>query len=404
MSKLWKQEWKYHIIFIVITILTLFLVCHSDLVGEYRDLFGSVTNEEIESWMMLEHSNWIMTRLYYQFIGTMASVVFVSLLAKKVFIYWIEQTRCGREFIQSLPIRKMNRIQFHLIMDLMQLALPVFIYGMYEYVQMNTFLETIAKLHIPWLLESMFGMMLTSICYTVMLLGGLYLMETIFVGGSMKLIGFVGTYAMIRIIFNCLFDQLYANKLIQNIMGVFTMESVGGAKYDLLMATDIMFDDIWSWEYGSHFAWYHEHMNPPLQYMGEWFDYSTLGLTAHEFKVWLDKLNGVYAFSDISNYIFYALGYLAIGLVLIVLVMRLTDKKELSQDGFYFDFGRYLMSGMIALTVFCMITDWQGKPWLILLDVVATIIVFFLMLYLLDSNRPKLFEKKGVQTKEANIS
>lgn len=404
MSKLWKQEWKYHIIFIIITTLTVFLVCHSDLVREYDDLFGTYTNEAIQSWMVLEHCNWLMTSIRYQFLEMVGVITFGCLLVKKVFIYWIEQNGWGREFIQSLPIRKVNRVQFHLIMDLLQLVLPVFIYGMYEYMQMNTFLETIAQLHIPWLLESMLGMMLTLISYTVMLLGVLYLIEAIFVGGSMKLIGFIGTYTMARIIFNCLFDQLYANKLMQNIMGFFTMESVGGAKYDLLMATNLMFDDIWSWEYGSHFAWFYEHMDPPLQYMGEWLDYTSLGLTAHESKVWLDKLNGVYSFSDASNYIFYVLAYLVIGLVLIGAVIVLTDKKDLSKDGFYFDFGRVVMSGMIALTVLCMITDWHGKLWLILLDIVAVIIVFFLMLYLLDSNRPKLFAKKEVDTKEANIS
>ncbi len=394
MSKLWRQEWKYHTIFLIITTLALFLMCHANLTRECQDLFGSNTNEELQSWMMLEHCNWIMTSLHYYFLEMVGMVTFVCLLVKKVFIYWTEQNRCGREFLQSLPIKKINRVQFHLIMDLLQLVLPVLIYGLYEYVQMHTFLETVAKLHIPWLLASMFGMMLTSICYTVMLLGVLYLIEAFFVSGSMKLMGFVGVYIMAGTIFNCVFDQLYANKWVQNIMGFFTMESAGGAKYDLLMATEIAFEDIWSWEYGSHFAWFYEHMSPPLRYMGEWFDYSSLGTTAHESKVWLDMINGVYAFSNVNNYIYYALGYLAIGLVLIGFVIVLTDKKELSKDGFYFDFGRYLMSGMIALTVLCMITDWHGKLWLILWDVAASCIVFFLMLYLLDSHRKKLFAKK----------
>lgn len=394
MSKLWKQEWKYHIGFIIITTLALFFMCHFNLLRECQDWFGTSSNEELQSWQLSEYCNWIMSSLQYYFLEGVGIIAFVCLLAKKVFIYWIEQNRCGREFMQSLPIKKMNRVQFHLIMDLLQLVLPVLIYGVYEYVQMNTFLETVAKLHIPWLLESMFGMMVTSICYTVMLLGVLYLMEAIFVDGSMKLIGFVGVYLMAGTIFNCVFEQLYAYKCVQNIMGFFTMESAGGAQYDLLTAVEMEFNEIWSWEYDSHFAWFHEHMDPPLQYMGEWFDYSSIGATVPELEVWLDKLNRVYAFSDVGNYILYALGYLAIGLLLFGFVMLLTGKKELSKDGFYFDFGRYLVSGMVALTMLCMITSWQGKLWLILLDVVASCIVFFLMLYLLDPHRPRLFRNK----------
>ncbi len=390
MSKLWKHEWKYHISFIIITTLALFIMCHFNLLRECRDLFGSSSNDELQSWLLLEHCNWIMTSLQYYFLEGVGIIAFVCLLAKKVFIYWTEQNRCGREFFQSLPINKMNRVQFHLIMDLLQLVLPVIIYGVYEYVQLNTFLETVAKLHIPWLLESMFGMMITSVCYTVMLLGVLYLMEAIFVDGSMKLICFVGVYLMAGTIFNCVFDQLYANKWVQNIIGFFTMESAGGAQYDLLTAVDMKFNEIWSWQYDSHFAWFHEHMDPPLQYMGEWFDYSSLGVAVPELEVWLDNLNRVYAFSDVGNYIWYALGYLAIGLLLFGFVVLLTGKKELSKDGFYFDFGRYLVSGMVALTMFCMLNDWSGNVLQIICNVAACIIVVLLLLHFLNPERKKL--------------
>lgn len=404
MSKLWKQEWKYHIIFNVITTVVLFLAYHSDLVGGCYDLFNSSNNETMTPWMLLDYSNWIMATLDYQFLEGVRMVVFVCLLVKKSFIYWIEQNGSGREFIQSLPVTKMNRAWFHLLMDLMQIVLPVFVYGLYEYVQLNTILANVAKIHIPWLLESMLGMMLTTICYAVMMLGVLYLMEVIFVSGSMKLIGFVGMFFMTGSIFYCLFEQFYTNPLVQNVIGFFTMEAAGGAQYDLLLGTDIIFNDVWSMEYDSHYAWFYEHMDPPFRYMGEWFDYSSLNASAHDFKVWLDQLNGVYAFSEVSNYIFYALGYLAIGFIIIGLVMVLTDKKELSKEGFYFDFGRYLTSAMIALTVFCMITDWQGKLWLIVLDVVASVVIFFLMQYLLDSNRRKFFSKKKLVDKNESIT
>ena len=391
MRKLWKQEWKYHISFIIITTLALCLTCHFALLAECYDLFAPSSNEELQSWLLLEHCNWIMASLQYYFLEGVGIIAFVCLLAKKGFLYWTEQNRCAREFLQSLPIKKMNRVQFHLIMDLLQIVIPVLIYGVYEYVQLNTFLETVAQLHIPWLAESIFGMMITTICYTVLMLSVLYLMEAIFVDGSMKLIGFLGVYFMAGTIFNCVFEQLYANKWVQNIIGFFTMESAGGAKYDVLMAVEMEFNEIWSWQYDSHFAWVHEHMNPPIRYMGEWLDYTSVGATARELEVWLDKINRVYAFSDIGNYVWYALGYLAIGLLMIGFVMLLTEKKELSKNIFYFDFGRYLISGMVALTFLCMITEWYGKVWMIVLDVAASLIIFFIMLYLLNSNRTKRF-------------
>ena len=150
------------------------------------------------------------------------------------------------------------------------------------------------------------------------------------------------------------------------------------------------FNEIWSWEYDSHFAWFHEHMDPPLQYMGEWFDYSSIGATVPELGVWLDKLNRVYAFSDVGNYILYALGYLAIGLLLFGFVVLLTGKKELSKDGFYFDFGRYLVSGMVALTMFCMLNGWSGNVLQIICNVAACIVVDLLLLHFLNPERKKL--------------
>lgn len=394
MSKLWKQEWKYHMFFIIVTTLIPFFVCHSGLEEEYRELFIRQAREGLQGWEVLQRCEWLMGSVHYCFFNDIIIIVLVSVLIKKAMIYWIEQARYGREFIQSLPIRKVNRVQYHLLMDLLQIVVPLLIYGIYDYLQIDVFLKDAAKIYLPWLFGSFCGMMVIVISYMIMLMGVLYIMECIFVSGSAKMIGFIGTCIMAVTSLNCLFNQLYANKLMQNVMGFFTMESVGGAQYNLTTSSRFGVDNMYTWEYGYN-SWYYEHMNPPMQYMGEWVDYDSIGTTAAEFKLWLSALNRSFTFSNVSSYIFYVICYLVIGFALIAVAMWLTNKRELSKDVFYFGFGRYLMSGMIALTLLFMITDWHGKVGLILLDLAAALIVFFILLYLLDSNRQKSFSKKA---------
>lgn len=404
MSKLWKQEWKYHLFFVVVTTVILMFACSSDWIKEYSYFLEDFPiDEQIQSWVTLECLEGVMGRIHSYFFAEVIQITFICLLVKKTFIYWVEQTSYGREFIQSLPIQKRNRVWFHVIMDLTQLVIPVLVYGMSIYMQMNDYLQEKIACYIPWLFEAFCGMMVTIISYMIMLLGVLCLMECIFVSGSMKLVGFIGTCIMTMISLNGLFGQLYENKLVQNIMGFFTMESAGGARYDLLAATQLALADTYSWEYGEHYGWYTEHLDPPVQYMGEWFDYASFDMTAQEFKVWISSINNVFAFSNITNYAFHVVCYLLIGFILIGLHVWLTDKKELSKDGFYFDFGRYLISGMIAFAVLFMITEWYGKLWIILFNVMACVIVFFLMLYLLDSNRPKLFFNKKLVNNNGSI-
>ncbi|MBO5088783.1 MAG: hypothetical protein J6C01_08915, partial [Lachnospiraceae bacterium] len=162
--------------------------------------------------------------------------------------------------------------------------------------------------------------------------------------------------------------------------------------------------DTYSWEYDEHYAWCTTYMDPPVRYMGEWIDYASMDMTANEFKVWLGCINDVFAFSNISNYVSHTVCYVVIGLILTGLVLWLTDKKELSKEGFYFDFGRYLISGMVAFTVLCMITEWYGKVWMILFNIMACVVIFFLMLYLLDSNRSKWFSSHKLVRKNEPIT
>jgi len=405
MSKLWKQEWKYHIFFIVVTTVILLFTCSSDWIKEYGYCFDDFPlGEKIQLWMVLEYLQGVMGRIHYYFFDEVIKVIFICLLVKKTFIYWVEQTRCGREFIQSLPIRKTNRMRFHIIMDLLQLIIPALVYSLSIYLQMDTFFQEKVGIYIPWLLEAFCGMLVTIISYMVMLLGALYLMECIFVSGSMKMVGFIGTCFMTMTSLNWLFNQLYENKLMQSVMGFFTMESANGARYDLLAATQLGLVDTYSWEYDEHYAWCTTYMDPPVRYMGEWIDYASMDMTANEFKVWLGCINDVFAFSNISNYVSHTVCYVVIGLILTGLVLWLTDKKELSKEGFYFDFGRYLISGMVAFTVLCMITEWYGKVWMILFNIMACVVIFFLMLYLLDSNRSKWFSSHKLVRKNEPIT
>ncbi len=405
MKKLWKQEWKYHIGFTLLTILLLFAFCERIARIDNYFGFGNEINpkEELTFLQLLDNLSWSADGIMYEFFSGVMGTVGLALLAKKTMLYWIEKDSCGREFFQSLPIAKQTRKLFHFLMDGLLIITSVVVYGIVEYNWLAGALMENWQIELPWLEQSYVGLVLTTISYLFMLLGLLYFIECLFVNGVMKVVGFGSFLFMGYLGLNALFDQFYESQLMQKIYGFFAMESVGGTYYSLTEAIESEYGFFSSM--GNRYVWLHEHVNPPVCFAGEWVDYSAQGITSTEYRNWLYDLNRFFDFANIGSYVGYALCYLVIGLILIGLSVWLSSKMELSKNTFFFDFARYLVSAAMAVTVGLMIIEWHGKVWLIVLDIVATIIVFCLLLYLLNTNRKKIFMKQSSNTtKEVEIS
>lgn len=382
MNKLWKHEWKYHIFFIVAVSVTLILSCSMREWAKW-DWYDADEVATIVDWMN-SGSDYIVTA----FLESIITIILVGLLAKKSIIYWIEKNASGRDFLQSLPICRNERVRFHFLMDVLLIVVSVLIYACYEY-SVVIFGLASAQIELPWLGSAYVGMALVSISYLLLLLGLLYFVECMWVNGAMKLVGFLGSLLMIYLVVYRLFYQFEESAIMQNIYGFFTRESVAGSYYSI--------DEPNVASIGLRHVWVHDALNIPFIYKGENIVSHTL-ISLNESRWYdFDGISLLYDFTHLNTYIFYAIGYLLIGVLLFVIAYMLSSKQELSKGTFYFDFGRYLFSGMIAVTFYVMVMGAQIYIWQWIVNIVAAIIVFVVLMYLLNPDRKPLWQRKVVR-------
>lgn len=395
MSKLWKQEWKYHIFFVAAVTVILIISC--DLRGNLRFLgeWSQVVGEsllyddgdgKLAFWRYVVDSVECMCcDVNLAFTSKIIWIVFGGLLIKKGMIYWVEKNACGREFFQSLPIRRNERMLFHLLMDVMTVIVSVVGYTFYEYSLIDSGLERYG-VELPWLNTAYIGLVLVCVSYILMVLGWLYVVECIWVSGTMKIFGFCGSLLMIFVVLSNMFQRFDESKVAQSIYGFFSRASVAGNYYSL--------DDPNPSSVGFRYEWVHDCLEIPMIYKGEVINVETMLQYQGELYGRASELDRLYDFTHPSTYMYHVIGYLLIGIVLFVIAYKLSSKQELSKGVFYFDFGRYLFSGMMAATFYALIMEAQIYAWQGVVNIAATIIVFVVLMYLLDEDRKPLWKRK----------
>lgn len=391
MSKLWKQEWKYHIFFTVAVTVILIISCELReslrFLGEIpQDIGESLLYDNGEGklafWRYVVDSVECMCYdVNLAFTSKIIWIVLGGLLIKKGMIYWVEKNACGREFFQSLPIRRSERMLFHLLMDMMTVIVSVVGYTFYEYSLMDSGLERYG-VELPWLNTAYIGLVLVCVSFILMVLGWLYVVERIWVSGTMKIFGFGGSLLMIFVVLSNMLQRFDESKVIQNIYGFFSRGSVAGNYYSNPSVVDF------------RYAWVHDCFEIPIIYKGEALNVETRFLYEGKWIHEAQDLNILYDFTHPSTYLYHVIGYLLIGIVLLVIAYRLSSKQELSKRVFYFDFGRYLFSGMMAATFYALIMEAPSYAWQGVVNIAATIIVFVVLMYLLDEDRKPLRKRK----------
>lgn len=379
MKKLWKHEWKYHIFFVVMVSAMLILSCD---MGEWIKYDWFDTDKVVAIVNQVDSvSEYIVTN----FLDSIIWPVLIGLLVKKSIIYWIEKNACGREFFQSLPIRRKERVRFHFLMDVLLIVVSVLVYACYEYFVVCSGLVS-NRVEIPWLGSAYVGMAVVSISYLLLILGWLYFVECIWVNGAMKLVSFLGSLLMIYLIVYCLFSQFEESRIMQNIYGFFARESVAGNYYSL--------DETMGASSGLSYVWTHDILDAPFTYNGESIVAETL-ISSQEISGYsFETVSRLYDFTHPGTYIFHVIGYLVIGVFLVFLAYWLSSKQELSKGSLYFDFGRYVFGGMIAVTFYMLVCGTQDYLWQRIMNIAAAVIIFILLLYLLNPDRKHCFKRK----------
>ncbi len=384
MKKLWKQEWKYYLFFILATILCIYFVGND---GYLRPLFEHWLDYDGSEYYEVMRLNFCLQVLAGDIndliLKNVVLIIAVFLLLEKSILWWLEKEEDSRHFLQFLPVKRRKRFLFHFMMDSLLIFVTVIVYAIFLYLKASVFLQSL-NMEIPWLCKSMCGESITIICYLLMLLGFFYFMESIFVSGFTKILGTVSGIGMLAYLLNALFMRNPGSNLIQNIYGFFSMEATGNSYYSVIKDNPF-----------SKGTWLHARMQPTVFYNGELFEgYEEFALMdkAEPFYEQLN-INRFFDFSHPSTYLGYAAAYLGLAIILTGLAIWLSEKQELSKEGFYFSFGKYIFSAMICGTFYSIayiIDDVLWHKWVV---VIADLILFVLLIY---GMTPKKESKKQV--------
>lgn len=357
MKRLLKHEWKYYLFFSISVLVCMIIGTRWNCTG--MDMAG--TSGFINIYLYLVE---IVGSLNYLVLERAVKMILAAILILKLSIFWTEKDSWGREFFQSLPIRRRDRVCFHFLMDSLLVFFLVIIYMIFLYIHMIIMLGT-QNLEIPWLWKALCGQGITCICYLLFLLGVVNFLEIIFVDGIIKIFGTVSVMGMLNYMLAGLFDINQTSVLFQNLYGFFSMKGAGNNIYDRIL-------------------------RPEILYRGEMLDYGAVISEQIETNAnvisYLD-VSCLYDFSRCSSYIGYALGYLGLMCVFLGLSIWLSDKQELSEQGFYFSFGKYLFSAVLCGTFFVILIGQASVLWHKYIIFISSILLFIVLVYAMSTNK-----------------
>lgn len=250
---------------------------------------------------------------------------------------WGQRNKSEREFLETLPVKREKVVLYRFVMDVVTLIFAVVIACVVTYVRFYTYLKKY-DITLPWMGQTMFGYGFTLICYVIFTLGIMYFLESTVVRGDLKIITTVGCMAMFYRSLNLLYETVMFGKdnFFNKFVGFIKMYAVGGKNYQV-------FQGAW----GPEGYWMDRTLLYDAYYQGDKYELSTYAVLGR--TCWTDSVVGM---SRPALYVGYALGYIAIGLLLFALASYLTKKQDLAKRSFYFEFAPVMVGLLIFATVF----------------------------------------------------
>lgn len=380
MKKLFKYEWKYYLFFLFAMLIALFVL---EAPHKIELSWISAEDERILYFNITE----VLWRIEGLISGSLLNYVvcdvLMGILLMKAIFFWLEKESYGREFLSTLPITRMDRKKFHLIMDSLLIVISVVVFTLYLYYEISEQLQ-MKGLNVPWMASTVFGEMLICMAYLLFLLGIVNVLECLFVDGFIRIVGTAGSIFMCLGILEMSFRLKETSTWMQNIYGFFMLEKVGGCYYQLKLADQMLY-----WNKSGY--WTHQAIDYVVYYKGK------LVTRPGDIDIGED-LGRFVDFSNVNSYIGYLFAYLALALVLMGVAMYLAGKQELSKQGFYFDFGRFLFCGLLCVCFMeTMMLNALAK-WHYYLIVAATVVIFVILTYLMKPDRKRYLKKKVAET------
>ncbi len=385
MLKLLKQEWKIYLFFGIATSLLILWQTHTDIfqfVEYHGDGMYEMVNQGANG--AYRYLAYFGSDIYTFLRGTFLQIICCSFLIQKGMRYLVETNHSGRAYIMSLPLKKNDAIKLHFAMDAILLLVYVLVYLIYLYINMqNLFFKY--NMEIPWGASSLVGMGITIYAYILMILGGMYVVEAVFVNGYSKIIIMLGTAYLVDLNLWQWLSSYRDNKFLQNIYGFLKLYLP--ANYHYVVDKCGPFDNV------AEIGWQIECIMPPLYLNG---NLAQINEKADLFSdIWdYEGFSLLYNYSNISNYIGYAFAYAIIGILLFLWAKYMVEKREAWKDTTYFEFAKYVWSGFAVITLFFLMYELAEAIWHKALVVAACVLLYVLIIWLMK--RDNLKEKKKV--------
>ncbi len=309
------------------------------------------------------------------FQGEILCAVIIVLIISKLSGYWLERKSDTRDFFNTIPVKRGVKSVFSIVKDLLITIIPIIIAGVIIFHQAENALAYM-EVNLEWLSKAIMGMVIADIGYAVMIVGLMHLIEEIFPNGVMRLIGFLGFVLMTVYSLGSL-GALYKNvPLIRYVYEVLTLKMPGSYHFFVNAMSGIYAVDFYK--------------DVPVLYRG---DVLTYGDYLNESSIYDVELGRLYNFSDPSMYISYTIFFIIVGVVLFALAHIWSKKKDFSSYGLYFEFQKYPVAAVISLNLFCILQPFVVALWHRLLIVVACVVVFALLIYMMTPRKNKKYEK-----------
>lgn len=396
MKKLFRQEWKYYLLFLIGIV-----CCLSVRSGVFRDMWPLGLDEDLPRVagvivFLGGNMEYDVGHFYlYGLTDVVLMPMMISILLVKICFFWIEKDSYARDFLQTLPVKRVDRIRFHLLMDSLLIAVCLTIYGALVYCDAQQRFAA-SGLELPWFGKSVAGLIITDICYLLFLLGIINFLECLFVNGAIRILGVVSCMGMSAYSAVRLFITNESSSLVQKVFGFLFLQSVGNRAYSLELArsraASVAVNHIFVGN--SFIGWTHDMFSPEIIYQGKALEYTIENLHTIEPGLDISRFSTLYDFSRISSYGWYALAYIGIAALLAGTSIWMFGKQELSKEGVYFTFAKYLLSALISGTLFLFINVNPGELWHVCFSAAATVLIFITLVILMTpDSRERIFAK-----------
>lgn len=340
MKKWLKLNYRYYVTFLL-AFVSIMLIKIPDWFGNYIWLDRKLNMNQNTYYILGDIINNTSSSIRVIFFSMHTKLFVLGFLILHGIMLWGQRNKSEREFLQTLPFKREKVVLYRFIMDMAMVFIVVFISAIATLVYVKRNFNSI-DLHIDWLGSTMVGVCITLVCYMVMILGVIYFIEALVVRGDLKIITTAACLGILFISMSRIYEFITYGKqcLFNKIMAYLKLYSPGGTSY-VVEPLNL---------YVTNAGWKNNRLLYEAVFEGK--EYTLSNRAGSDY---FSTGNGVVGFREIELYIWYALSYLLIGILLIAIGITLTKLQDVSKRGFYFSFGKIMVAMVVFIGIFSMI-------------------------------------------------